>query len=631
MLMNGNRVGLGGITNKFPVLQAIKLGIVSICLSTVTFSLTHAADMTDSRHRQSQPAQAVDSAATDNSPAAADKAENLPQLKVSVHGLDGALQKNAEAFLDIWSERNKPVKNQPYIRFLIKSGEEQIKQALQPFGYYLSQVKLTFDEYKDTWQVTYRIDKGPPVRVQKTTIMIDGEGKDNAEFQQLLANYPLKTGDVLLQESYTGFKNDLVALATTEGYFDAQFTKKQIVLSDDLRSADIFLTYDTGKRYTFATVNIKQDFLDQDVFERYKTFEPGEVYSTTAIADLQRDLYNSGYIKTIDVDAKPDHKEKNVPVDFNIIPKKRKRHRFAIGYGTDSGVRLRYDFDWRWVNRRGHRFKSRLFASEKLQEGGVEYHIPGRRPADDFYKLFADTKHDRSGDINSTLWRIGGSYIDQKGNLTREFGIKWQQEDFTIGNDNGNVALLTPYVHFTYRKADNLLETNDGILLDTWFTAGHKGALSDITLFQAIGRAKYIKRLGEPHKITLSGAAGRTWTDDFHQLPSVYRFFTGGDTTIRGYRYEIIGDRDSSGAIVGGDRMFYGSAQYEYFFKPKMAVAAFIDAGDAYSEGSANIKLGAGLGFHYYSPVGPIKVDVAHGFDEPGSTVRLHLVIGPDL
>lgn len=556
---------------------------------------------------------------------------NHPTLSVNISGLDAELKKNAEAFLDIWDERGKAIKNPSYIRFLSQSGGEQIKQALQPFGYYVSQVETTLDEQPTSWTVNYQVQTGEPVRISKTNVSIEGEGKDNPEFQQLLAAYPLKTGDVLLQEKYTAFKNDLTALATTEGYFDADFSNKKIILSDDLQKAEIILTYDTGKRYTFAEVSIKQDILDQDVFERYQTFEPGELYSTTAIADLQRDLYNSGYVKTIDVSATPDRQKHNVPVELAITPKKRKKHRFAIGYGSDDGVHLRYDFDWRWVNRRGHSFSSNLFASQELQEAGAQYRIPGRHPATDYYKLFANVKRDHSGDIEATSWSLGGGYVDQKGNLTREFGIEWQQEDFTIGNDSGNIGLLTPYARLTYRKVDNVLETNDGLLLETWFTGAHEAALSDITMLQARARAKYIKRLSEPHKITLTAAAGRTWTDDFHQLPPSYRFFSGGDKTIRGYRYEIIGDRDSSGDVIGGDKMFYGSAEYEYFFKPKMAAAVFVDAGDAYATGSANLKIGAGVGFHYYSPIGPIKVDVAHGVTDPGSTVRLHLSIGPDL
>ncbi|PID65597.1 MAG: hypothetical protein CR975_06450 [Gammaproteobacteria bacterium] len=557
---------------------------------------------------------------------------NLPTLKVGFSGLnDNAQKANVEAFLDIYKERGKVVENQPYARYLAKAGEEQIKQALQPFGYYLADVKMTLEEGAKQWTVSYRIDRGKPVRIRKQQILIKGEGKDNPDFSQLLAGYPLKKGDILDQKKYEDFKGKLTDIATTDGFFDADFARKKIFLSEDYLSADIVLIYDTGKRYQFGQVNLEQDFLDQDVIDRYKTFPEGKVYSSKDIAVLQRDLYNSGYVKVVDMIADPDKTDKTVPVTLKITPKKNKKHTFAIGYGTDSGGRARYDFDWRWVNRRGHQFKSRFFISQKRLNTGVQYKIPGKRPAHDNYKIFAN--FDRvldDDDKKSTMWNVGGAYQDVNGNLSREFGVKWQQEDFSIGNDSGNVSLLTPYARFTYRKTDNPIHIKDGIYLDAYMTAAHKNMLSDVSLLQAIGKAKAIKTFADVHRVTLAGGVGKTWTEDFHELPVTYRFFTGGDKTIRGYRFESIGDTDSSDTVIGGDKMYYLSAEYEYFFRDNMAAAAFVDAGDAYSSESAKLKVGAGLGFHYYSPVGPIKVDVAHGFDKPGDKFRLHLSIGPE-
>lgn len=556
----------------------------------------------------------------------------LPTLAVTLNGLEDKIQRqNAELFLEVYAERAKTIRNPPYIRYLIKRGETQIKEALQPFGYYLTEVKTTFVENPSEWQVTYNVVLGKPVKVNELEIGLQGEGENHSEFVDLINDYPLKTGDVLEQEKYKSFKSKLQAAATMDGYFDADFARKQILMADDYQSADIHLSYQTGTRYAFGEITLTQDFLDQDVIDRYKTFQPGEPYSSASIADLQRDLYNSEYIKVIDVTAKPVKDKKVVPVDLKLTPKKNKKHTFGIGYGTDTGVRGKYDFHWRWVNRRGHSFKYKLFVSEKAVDTGVLYQVPGQHPATDNYQLFANYKQllDES-EQSSKLWNIGGAYRDQKGHLTREIGIKWQQEDFSIGNDSGNVGLLSPYVRLTYRKKDDPLTINDGTYVQGYFTATDDSLLSDLSLFQAIVNAKYIKRFKDVNRITVSGAAGKTWTKDFHQLPASYRFFTGGDRTIRGYRFESIGDRDSSGKVIGGDTMFYASAEYEYFFNDDMAVAAFVDAGDAYSADSADVKVGAGVGFHYYSPIGPIKVEIGHGFDKPGDTARLHLSIGPE-
>ncbi len=610
------------------------MGAFAIC-STAVAASGDAEEKTEKKNAQRQAkvakavASAVQATVSDNKQS---PFGTLPVLHVSLSGVSDEKQlANVKAFLDIYNENGKPIKNASYTRYLANVGVEQIQQSLQPFGYYLATVDADIDESATQWNVSYRIQRGEPVRLRKHAITIEGEGKTLPDFIALVQQYPLQQGDILNQERYTDFKNDVLGVATSKGFFDGDFSQKQIVLSDDFLAADILLTYDTGQRYTFGDTTLKQDFLDQDFIDRYKTFKSGEVYSSSDIANLQRDLYNSGYVKVIDVDATPDSEHKRVPVTLSITPKKNKKHTFGIGYGTDSGARGHYDFDWRWVNRRGHKFKSEIFASQKEFKTGVAYTIPGSRPAHDNYRLFSN--FDRKwgdNDKESTLWNVGVAYKDINGNLAREFGVKWQQEDFSIGNDSGNIGLLTPYARFLYTKKDNPLQIKDGLYAEGYFTAASDTLLSDVSLFQAIGNAKYIKTFADVNRVKFMAGAGRTWTHDFHKLPVAYRFFTGGDKTIRGYKFEAIGDRDSSHTNVGGNKMYYLSAEYEYFFKKNMAAAAFVDAGDAYSEDSSKLKVGAGLGFHYYSPIGPIKVDVAHGFDNSGGKVRLHLSIGPE-
>lgn len=570
----------------------------------------------------------VESEVDAKQPATADQ----PILAFELTGLaDDEYKKNALAFLDIDDDAGKPIANPSYAEYLARIGVEQIQQSLQPFGYYSATVESSLDKTVKQWTIRYQVIKGSPVRVANVEVLVEGAGKNNKDFVKLLAKYPLKKGDILLQEKYTDFKNKILAQALASGYFDGVFTKTQIILADDLQTADIYVIYDTGERYAFGATTFKQDFLDDDVFQRYVNYEPGEVYASKSIAALQRDLYNSGYVKVIDVAANPNKNDKVVPVELTITPKKNKKHTFAIGYGTDNGIRARYDFDWRWVNRRGHNFKANLFASQKLQKGVAEYRIPALNPATDYYKIFATVKNDRSGSADSTLWNVGGAYHDKVGDLSREIGIKWQQENFKLGNDSGNIGLLTPYARLTYRRADDLMNTNDGLLLEGIVTGGHTSMLSEVSFLQAVAKAKYIKRIGESNKIKVSGSVGRTWVDNFHRLPADYRFFTGGDKTIRGYSYQSIGDIDSSGANVGGDKMYTVSGEYEYFIKDNMALAAFVDGGDVYSTEPAAFRVGAGVGFHYYSPIGPVKIDVAHGFHRPGDKVRLHFVIGPDL
>jgi len=559
---------------------------------------------------------------------------SLPTLAVTIEGIkDKAYLDNINVHLDIEKLVGQPIANPSYIRFLADKGRAQIQSALQPFGYYQASVDRHLNKTTNAWTLTYRVNLGEPVKVVRMVVRLVGAGQHDKALQNLLASCPLKVGDVLVQSKYRDCKDDLRVLAAQRGYFDADFSRAQIIIDDDYRNADIILIYQTGRRYDFGAITIKQDFLNADVFRRYiDTFDlQGKPYLSSMIADLQRDLYNSRMVKVIDVSASPDKARKTVPVEFAITPAKNKRHTFAIGYGTDTGARGRYDFAWHWVNRRGHQFDSKVFVAQKKQTITESYRIPGKHPATDYYRLFVDANHHASGDDHYTTWGLGAAYHDKKGKLQRELGVSWKKETFTIGDDRGTVGLLAPYLSLTYRRVDDVLHVGDGLRVSATLTGANDSVASDLTFLQAVASAKYIKRLDKAHKLTLKAAVGKTAIDDFHRLPASYRFFSGGDKTLRGYGFESIGDRDSNGHVIGGDSMYSGSVEYEYFFTDKMAVAAFIDVGNAYSDSAATAKIGAGFGFHYYSPIGPIKVDIAHGFDDPGDAIRLHLSIGPEL
>ena len=98
-------------------------------------------------------------------------------------------------------------------------------------------------------------------------------------------------------------------------------------------------------------------------------------------------------------------------------------------------------------------------------------------------------------------------------------------------------------------------------------------------------------------------------------LPFYKRNFGGGSGSVRGFGNKTLGPLYPNGKAKGGEIAILGSANLitpAFFFdnNEKMRMSAFIDAGNIY-EKSSNIKLGdirmsAGLGFAYLSPIGSI-------------------------
>ena len=131
----------------------------------------------------------------------------------------------------------------------------------------------------------------------------------------------------------------------------------------------------------------------------------------------------------------------------------------------------------------------------------------------------------------------------------------------------------------------------------------------------------------------MRGRLGALWAGEFDQLPPSERFFAGGDSSIRGYDIDSLGPVDASGQVIGGNKLGVISAEVDYYFTERWGFAVFVDSGNAFGgDGSSTgLQTGVGAGVRWRSPIGPIRVDIAHPLDDPSNNFRLHLRIGPDL
>jgi translocation and assembly module TamA len=135
-----------------------------------------------------------------------------------------------------------------------------------------------------------------------------------------------------------------------------------------------------------------------------------------------------------------------------------------------------------------------------------------------------------------------------------------------------------------------------------------------------------------PHRFSLFSRlqAGATYLPDpFQDLPATLRFFAGGDHSVRGYAYQSLGPKDSSGNVVGGRNLLVGSLQLERGFGKNWGGLIFYDLGNAFNNfQDIHFAQGAGIGVRYYTRVGPIEVDLARQINVDNPGFRLHVIVG---
>jgi translocation and assembly module TamA len=106
-------------------------------------------------------------------------------------------------------------------------------------------------------------------------------------------------------------------------------------------------------------------------------------------------------------------------------------------------------------------------------------------------------------------------------------------------------------------------------------------------------------------------------------LPPDQRFYGGGSATIRGYRYQSVGPVfPGTEDPIGGTEIEAASVEFRQRLGGNFGAAAFVDGGevtasarDAPSAFRIDVpntfRIGVGLGLRYYTPIGPVRLDIA--------------------
>ena len=128
---------------------------------------------------------------------------------------------------------------------------------------------------------------------------------------------------------------------------------------------------------------------------------------------------------------------------------------------------------------------------------------------------------------------------------------------------------------------------------------------------------------------------------DVKDLPASERFFAGGDTTVRGFALDRLGDDptiDENGFPTGGNALIVLNSELRVPVTEALQVVGFLDAGNVFDRVSSlrlgRIRGGAGFGVRYRSPVGPIRVDLGFKLDrrdiagERERLTALHVSVG---
>ncbi len=603
-------------------------------------------------------------------------------------GIDDPLRANVLAYVDVLQLGRRARVGSRDLQQILDEAIVEARLALRPYGYYRPEISGRYLRPRDADPVLeLTIRPGPAIRITAVDVVVEGEGATSRELRAWRDDWPLGIGLRLDQTVWKRQKQAGLEVAASIGYLGARYTTQTLALDLEQNTASLKLVLDTGRRYVIGTIDYGEHVLQPHVVENIPRFVSGDPYSSRLVDTFRQDLWQTGYFTDVEVveTRRPDTEPPSVDLNLRLETTTKNRYLGAIGFGTDTGIRLQASWTRQPMSSRGDRVEIGLGWQEFEEEFTLRgnYRLPRSSRARQYWTADVTIKSENQ-DLEFKRRDEDESFIKLANGNVDERHVRFGQLRIRNRKAGDQQLSLTPFVQYLNSerrfqplepqpvviggggdeafgrlliRTDNAFSV--GVDLDVvslrgkafetrgrrdraWlFTSNSAfGSEVDFTQLYVSSRRSFVR--GERFKLLLRGEIGYTKADvdevlvdvdgttldlSVTRLPNFYRFRAGGSSSVRGYDFEQLSNNN-----VGSNHIITGSAEIEYRFANTWSAALFADIGNAFNDWSdRELKLGVGVGIRWYSIAGPIRIDIAQARDFEGKPWRLHFTIGSPL
>ena len=569
-------------------------------------------------------------------------------------GLDDALK--ASSLLESLHDK-APVS--PFsLKIRVRQDIERLDTVLQSYGYYQATItaKIAGRELDDpdlieqltdapadpAVKIEIAIDKGPQFHLGKVEIV--GDLPDEAR-----STLDLKSGQPAIASDILGGATRLGTALQERGYALAKVDTPDATEDPDTHTIDVIFTVSAGRLATLGDIQITGlEDVDESFVRRRLLAKSGQLYRPSELEKARQDLLGLGVFSTVTV--RPGDKissDGTIPITFVIAERPKHVVGFTAAYSTDLGGMVKAN----WSDRN-------LFGgAEQLNLGAAFTGFGGTAVNGlgyDFTAQFIKPDFlDRDQSLQLDLAAVKQNLIayDQTAQtagvaVNRKLSSTWWasvgvtgererigQEGITRDYELTGVPLTLKYD--STGLSDPLKDPTHGLRAAVTLTptVSLGGGMREFLIAQVAGSTYF--DLGETGRqvLALRGLVGSINGASQFDLPPDQRFYGGGSSTVRGFKYQSIGPQFADGNPIGGTAIDAATIEFRQRLYEDWGFATFIDAGQVdagHTPFEGKMSVGVGAGPRYYTSIGVVRLDLAMPINRPrgGDTFELYIGLG---
>ena len=536
--------------------------------------------------------------------------------------------------------KDQPVESLDLLRRRAEGDEDRIRDVLRAEGYYDPRVTLTVEPAEAPSEqdatVTLALDPGPIYRLTRFTLVFKTQAQEQAAEGLTYEALGVKLGARARSEMIVASERAVGRRLGWRGYPFARISERDVVVDHAERSVAVDLQVDAGPLTHFGQTRIDGlADVDASVVRRELRWKEGDLYDTRKIAEMRQALAGTDLFLSVAIAPKREEMaEGRVPMAITLAESKSRSIGGGVRYSTSQGAGVRAF--WRHRNLLGYGEDFRLDGDVAEQLVGLKASLgrpaflnPQQRLDFSVYAQQEDVDaYDatRVGGVTTLTRQLGGPY-------SGSIGVSLEQSRIEDATGTNRFTLIGLPTTLERNTTNDLLNPTKGGKLSLSATpyTGAIGSDSNFLIlrlddtmhlpFDAAG--KYVLA----GRIAIGAILGATRTD----IPADKRFYAGGGDTVRGYAHQSVGPLDASDDPIGGSSLIAGSIEMRARVMEDIGLVAFLDGGNVFRSELPDFGVdplfGAGFGVRYYTPIGPLRVDLAFPLDRRPSDDAFQIYI----
>lgn len=556
---------------------------------------------------------------------------NIP-YRVSIEGIaDRELKRLIENASDTVILKNKPPFSFLILQMRINRDIPRIFAVLRSRGFYGARVTHEIDTKDKPAHVRFRITPGPPYLLAHADIQIHEEGASLKDKLPPLTKLGLILGSPAKSKNILDTQERIKYWFRSQGFPFAKTETPKVIVDHAKQAVSVTYYFRSGERARFGSTRLEGlESVDVSWVWKKIPWKEGDLFNGDLLNDMKKRLNATGLFTAVEVKSSGSiERNGNLPIYIKV--KERKHRTFKAGgwYKTDEGPGGKVSWEHRNFFKRGERLHISGLASGIAYAGEGRFRRPEFLRTDQSLNLHVRLAEDHPDAFTSknitSVAEIERS-ITKETRLSAGIGYRISRIDQLGYTERFNLLGL-PF-NFDWDTSNDILNPVRGGRLHVQMTPYYDTSDSDLRFLKGFLRySRYFQISSKPLSVfAVRGSLGSIKGAERDAVPADTRFYAGGGGSIRGYPFQSVGPLQET-MPVGGRSLFVLSSEVRIRITDTIGWAVFLDGGSAFEETfpdfGETMYWGAGIGFRYYTSIGPLRLDLGfpldrrNGIDDP--------------